>query len=121
MCNAHAYTLTYIHKDSVDPCLEPLPNHPVILLDNRMVRTLKLANGAQDDGRHCEDFQQLQRWMKFKHIRLSTKNFYMVMYHFICASFLAVYIAERGVKLDYSMIWRSTNPVKLMLKVWRVS
>ena len=43
------------------------------------------------------------------------------MYTLPGAAWLAIYLADRGTRLDYKLVWANPNPVRLPIQVWYVA
>ena len=82
---------------------------------------LKFDTSPWDDGRYCESWAHLVEWMRDRRLFMPVPCMRLLMYTVWCAAWLAIFLGERGARLDYKMVWRSPNPVKLLLAVWRIS
>ena len=76
---------------------------------------------ATRDGRQFECFNDLQSAVIASAPQLSLQNFLQLLYTLSCSAWLAVYIAERSNRLNYSLVWKSPDPIRLLLRAWTVS
>ena len=71
------------------------------------------------DGRHCENFAHLRRWCR-QRLGIGRELIIMTMYSASFASWLSIFLGERCTRLDYNMVWQSSDPLHLVLAAWHI-